>query len=582
MSRGGRNAYNWATANPDKVSCLYVDNPAISREAVARLGDLANADVPVLHVCGSIDPILSHTQLVETSYVQLGGRISVMIKDGVAHHPHSLRDPKPIADFIEASQKPVIIEPPAFVGKAATRTAFYSSASDYREVPSEKTYAAFRGPWFAPYYDRYEFRIDGVRMPVTVIVPKTPAAGKPWVFRADVVARDSAVDLALLEKGFHIVTGPVPTDTDGPVLAQWNAVYKHMTAAGLSKTPVLAGAGGAAGDAYAWATENSDRVSCVYAKKPILRTRMTKAQPLDRLDVLAQAGVPVLHVCGSLDPWLGSQTKALEKKYKDLGGKATVIVDEGKGHFPTAPRDPKPAVEFIVGCQPASPRQSARDYRFDKTISRPVLENYLSRAISMEGILNGRGDLDDNVRMLKYTGAKFIGRALCLWAGEANLIKNLERVKEQLPKLHQADPDMVVQACIFEIVTTQVEQVPVPEWAFQALGQPVEKRNFKYADMLYPDGKRKDHWRAGQSIPDVSRPETKLWFYFLAASYIEVGVEAIHFGQTELMNGNDKDLKHYSEILTLIRGYAAKNARRHLLICDSHVPSGGLVRDGKR
>jgi pimeloyl-ACP methyl ester carboxylesterase len=581
MSRGGRNAYTWATANPDKVSCLYVDNPAVSREAVALLGGLAKADVPVLHVCGSLDPILgNHTLLVESVYQQLGGRISVMVKDGAAHHPHSLRDPKPIADFIEASQTPAAVEPPAFVGKAATRTSFYGVENSYREVPSEKTYVAFRGPLFSPCYDRYEFRIDGIRMPVAVIVPKTAAPGKPWVFRADFVTRDAAVDLALLEKGFHVVTGPVPTDTNGPVLSQWNDVYKYLTAAGFSKKPVLEGAGGAAGEAYAWAIENPDKVSCVYAENPILRSQMTKPQPLTRLDPLAKAGVPVLHVCGSRDPFLESQTRVLEKKYKELGGSVQVIVDEGKGHFPTAPRDVAPVVDFILRSQPAQPT-AARDYKFDKTISREVLENYLSRAISVEGILNGRGDLTDNVRMLKETGAKFIGRALCLWAGEANLLKNLERAKEQLPKLHAADPDMVVQACIFEIVTTQVDQVPVPAWAFEALGRPVEKRNFQYADMLYPDGKRKDHWRAGQSVPDVSRPETKLWFYFLAASYVDVGCEAIHFGQTELMNGNDKDLKHYSEILTLIRSYAAAHARRHFLICDSHVPSGGLVRKGK-
>src|SRR5262249_24416832 len=149
------------------------------------------------------------------------------------------------------------------------------------------------------------------------------------------------------------------------------------------------------------------------------------------------------------------------------------------------------------------------------------------------------------------------------------------------PKVHAADPEMILQACIFEIVTTQVEQVPVPEWAFVALGRPVEKRNFRYADMLYPDGRRKDHWRRGQSVPAVSRPETKLWFYFLAASYIDLGIEAIHFGQTELMNGNDRGLAHYSEVLGLIRAYAAQHARRHMLLCDSHVPSGGLVREGR-
>ena len=188
-------------------------------------------------------------------------------------------------------------------------------------------------------------------MPVTAIVPKTLAAGKPWVFRADPVARDSAADLALLGQGFHIVTGPVPTDTDGPLLDQWNAVYKHLTAAGLSKTPVLAGSGGAAGNSYAWAAENPDKVSCIYAENPILRTRMTKAQPLDRLAPLAKAGVPVLHVCGSRDPWLDSQTRVLEKRYKELGGAVTVIVEDAKGHFPIAPRDVKPVVDFIVDRQ---------------------------------------------------------------------------------------------------------------------------------------------------------------------------------------------------------------------------------------
>jgi len=70
---------------------------------------------------------------------------------------------------------------------------------------------------------------------------------------------------------------------------------------------------------------------------------------------------------------------------------------------------------------------SAADYRFDSTISRDVLENYLARSITMEGLLNGRGNLDDNLRMLKHTEAKFIGRSLCLWGGEANFLTNVER-----------------------------------------------------------------------------------------------------------------------------------------------------------
>jgi len=235
----------------------------------------------------------------------------------------------------------------------------------------------------------------------------------------------------------------------------------------------------------------------------------------------------------------------------------------------------------FIGMTPAAAHNQPRDYHFDKTISREVLENYLSRAISMEGLLNGRGDLDDNIRMLKNVGAKFIGRSICLWGGESRLLSNFERAKLQVPKLHQADPEMILEACIFEIVSSQVDQVPVPDWAFKALGLPVEKRNFRYADMLYVDGRRKDQWGKGASVPDVSRTETQLWFYFLAASYIDLGFEAIHYGQVELMNGNDPDLAIWSEVFSRARSYAATHARRHMLLCDAHTPGGGFVREGK-
>ena len=64
-------------------------------------------------------------------------------------------------------------------------------------------------------------------------------------------------------------------------------------------------------------------------------------------------------------------------------------------------------------------------FQFDEKISREVLENYLSRSITMEGLLNGRGDLTDNTRMLKSIGAKYIGRALCLWNAENDFSNKL-------------------------------------------------------------------------------------------------------------------------------------------------------------
>ena len=226
------------------------------------------------------------------------------------------------------------------------------------------------------------------------------------------------------------------------------------------------------------------------------------------------------------------------------------------------------------------PASHQRSYEFHRVISREVLDHYLSRAISMEGLLNGRGNLDDNIRMLSSVGAKYIGRSLCLWGGEARLLQNFERAKKQLPQVHAADPEMILEACIFEIVTPEVEQVPVPDWAFIALGLPVEKRSFRYEAMLYPRAQRKRSWGNG-GIPDVSQMETQLWFYFLAASYIDLGCEGLHFGQMEIMDLNDPDLTHYAHVFALVRAYAEKHARRGMVLCNAHVPSGGLVRNGQ-
>jgi hypothetical protein len=41
----------------------------------------------------------------------------------------------------------------------------------------------------------------------------------------------------------------------------------------------------------------------------------------------------------------------VEKRYQELGGKITVIVRPGEGHFPLSPKDPKSVVDFIVSQQ---------------------------------------------------------------------------------------------------------------------------------------------------------------------------------------------------------------------------------------
>src|SRR5262249_46148460 len=139
-----------------------------------------------------------------------------------------------------------------------------------------------------------------------------------------------------------------PYNADGPHLQHWNRVYDHLTRHGCSKRPVLAGCGGAAGEAYAWAIANPDKVACIYAASPVLRCTMTKQQPLDGLQVLAKSHVKILHSSGSQDPLLEGYTRAAEHKYRDLGGELVVLINEGEGHYPTKPRDVPAVVKFVI------------------------------------------------------------------------------------------------------------------------------------------------------------------------------------------------------------------------------------------
>jgi hypothetical protein len=226
---------------------------------------------------------------------------------------------------------------------------------------------------------------------------------------------------------------------------------------------------------------------------------------------------------------------------------------------------------------PPVPRESP--YYFDQTISREVLKRFLARSISVEGVFNGRGNLEDNLRMLKSIGVKYAGRSLCLWGAENNFLANIERARQQAPKALAADPEMILEACVFETVSPRVEQIAIPDWVFKDLGQTVEQRNFVYTNIIYPVGQRRAMGNA--QVPDASRLETQLWFYYQAASYIDLGFEAIHFGQVEIMNRNDRDNAQWDRLFTMVRAYAAKHARRHLVVLNGHTPSGGLVHDGK-
>ena len=347
MSRGGSNAYTWGTNHPDKVSAICADNPGLSHSSLMKMDLLAANNVPLLNICGSIDPILHNTLNIENIYHSTGGCISVLIKDGPAHHPHSLRDPNIIADFIEQSFKGKIENTHAFIPEKYKTSSLYNTKNNYEFYPSENVWITTRGPFFTGKFSKYVFPLQGVEGSISVFAPQKIAPGMPWVYRCDQINGSSSVDLSLLEKGFHIVVGPVPYNADGPIIEHWNMVYNYLTGSGFSEKPVVAGCGAATGEVYTWAIENPGKIACIYGENPIMRASTAKIQPMDNLKPLADAGIPLIHACGSLDPNLNSQSKEVEKRYQALGGKATIIIDEGRAHYPLSPQNPEEVVSLI-------------------------------------------------------------------------------------------------------------------------------------------------------------------------------------------------------------------------------------------
>jgi len=231
-------------------------------------------------------------------------------------------------------------------------------------------------------------------------------------------------------------------------------------------------------------------------------------------------------------------------------------------------------------------------YYFDGSITRDVLERYLDRSVTAGYLLvPGTPEnysfpyREDDIRMVLNTGAKFIGRAIYRWSEESKLGDPafLEYARQTVERMHEYDPEIIFQGCLFEHVSEDVNNLHIPAAVFEAFGLPVEDRTFRAADMVKrvdPAGEVMMRSGRGGGTPIINNLETQLYFYFLAKSYIDIGIEAFHLGQVELIGRDDPDKTVYAAFLQKIRDYAKEHARRHYILLDGHTPKGGFVKNG--
>jgi len=248
-----------------------------------------------------------------------------------------------------------------------------STIADAKTWPGKET--DFHG------FKQHNFSVD--KLKCRVVVPKEIAAGTPWIWRARFFGHQPQVDVALLEKGFHVAYVDVSKlYGSSEAMARWDAFYKYLTSEkGFSKKPALEGMSRGGLIVYRWASQNPDRVACIYADAPVCDIKswpagrrngegdtkswtqflaaneLTEAEaltyshnPIDILAPLAAKNVPLLHVVGDADKvvLVAENTTALETRYKELGGFIEVIHKPGVGHHPHCLKDPKPIVDFIL------------------------------------------------------------------------------------------------------------------------------------------------------------------------------------------------------------------------------------------
>ncbi len=231
-------------------------------------------------------------------------------------------------------------------------------------------------------YKRHDFMLDGIG--AILIEPNCPPApGNHWYWRAHFFGAFSYGDFAMLERGWYVAHIEVHELYGSPeVNRRFDMLYDFLTKElNFNKKCVLVGYSRGGLDVYNWAVFNTGKVSCLYLDNPVCDFKswpggkgtgpgsaecwqnclnawcFTEEQamafdknPIDNLEPLARAGVPILHVCGDADEVVPADenTAIVEKRYKELGGPIEVIWKPGAKHHPHCLENPQPIVDFIL------------------------------------------------------------------------------------------------------------------------------------------------------------------------------------------------------------------------------------------
>lgn len=196
-----------------------------------------------------------------------------------------------------------------------------------------------------------------------IIVPGEIKPGMPWVWYAPTLPglpgkEETWMFQKFLDAGIAVVGIDVGESYGSPTGQKiYSEFYDYLVSKKeFGKRPVLLARSRGGLMLYSWAIKNPKSVAGIAGIYPVcniasypgieracgayslsaeqLKAQIEKYNPIDLLEPLAKANVPIFHIHGDQDEVvpLEKNSQILAERYKELNGKITLQVVEGQGH----------------------------------------------------------------------------------------------------------------------------------------------------------------------------------------------------------------------------------------------------------
>lgn len=328
----------------------------------ARKADLTTRATRLAACATAMQEVARATSHVE--YLELRNTLRTQdVSDGV--HPTAFGAVRIARRIAEAIRSPL-------TATSAQRNALAKTLAEHNVATKPD---AFHG------FDGITFQLPKTNATCRVFFPRGTARGAPWILRARFFGHQPSLDIALLERGFHLVYCDVSNLYGSqPAIERYDELHNLLDHTGLNQRAVLEGMSRGGLQIVNWALARPQRVAAIYGDNPVFDIRSwpgghsgkrsdadwqrcLKAYDLDeakaatfepvpaeQLKTLATERIPMLLVLGIDDKVvpIAENGDLLAARYRQAGGIVETWRKPNNGHHPHGLHPVDPLLRAIL------------------------------------------------------------------------------------------------------------------------------------------------------------------------------------------------------------------------------------------